>query len=107
MNFLYKKRIYVPLLALILVSCAATTGVISKGDGVYTINVYRGDEGKVKLRAYQHAERFCAENNKLGIKVVKENLRADPSSPNMGIIDLDFRCEGQLSDYGKRWLQKK
>lgn len=106
MNFLDKKRICVPFLALLIVSCAATTGVISKGDGVYTINVYRGDEGKVKLRAYQHAERFCAENSKLGIKVVKENLRADPSSPNMGIIDLDFSCEGQVSDYGKKWLKK-
>ena len=88
-------------------SCAVTTGVISKGDGNYTINVHRGDEGKVKLRAYQHAERFCAENSKQGIKVIKENLRADPSSPNMGIIDLDFKCEGEVSEYGKRWLQKK
>jgi uncharacterized protein involved in tellurium resistance len=89
------KGISVLTIVLIVVACAATTGVLSKGDGVYTINIYRGNESKVKLLAYQHAERFCAGKNQM-MKVVKENLRVDPASPNMGIMDLDFKCEGNL-----------
>ena len=86
-----------------IVACAATTGVLPKGDGLYTINVYRGDMSKVKLRAYQHAEKYCAEKSANGIEVVKENLRADPTTPNMGIIDLDFRCKGPVtSEFGKK-----
>ena len=81
----------------IVAACAATTGVLPKGDGLYTINVYRGDAGKVKLRAYQHAEKYCAETSSKGIEVAKENLRTDPSSPNMAIIDLDFRCKGPMA----------
>jgi len=97
------KKILTLSAGLVIAACAATTGVLPKGDGVYTINVYRGDMGKVKLRAYQHAEKFCAEKSANGIEVIAENLRADPSSPNMGIIDLDFRCKGPVtSEFGKK-----
>ena len=75
----------------LLAACAATTGVLSKGDGLYTINVYRGDAAKVKLRAYQHAEKFCAESDKV-LQVVKENLRSEAPPSTMSVIDLDFKC---------------
>jgi hypothetical protein len=103
MKFSNTKKIAVVSASILIAACAATTGVLPKGDGIYTINVYRGDMGKVKLRAYQHAEKFCAEKSANGIEVVAENLRADPSSPNMGIIDLDFRCKGPVtSEFGKK-----
>ena len=52
---------------------------------------------KVKLRAYQHAEKFCAEKSGSGISVVKEDLRADPAAPTAGLIDLDFKCQGPVT----------
>lgn len=77
----------------LIAGCASTTGVMSKGNDVYTINVNRGDAGKVKLRAYQHAQKYCA---KVGgtMQVVNENLRGDPSysAGTSSIIDLDFKC---------------
>ncbi|QWD07926.1 hypothetical protein G6716_02170 [Polynucleobacter paneuropaeus] len=100
------KKISVLSLGILIAACAATTGVLPKGNGLYTINVYRGDAGKVKLRAYQHAEKFCAEKSANGIEVVKENQRVDPSSPNMSIIDLDFTCKGPVnSAYGKEVMK--
>lgn len=101
------KNILILSTGLFVVACAATTGVLPKGDGTYTINVYRGDMGKVKLRAYQHAEKFCAEKSTNGIEVIKENLRVDPTSNNQGIIDLDFRCKGPVSsEYGQKVLKE-
>ena len=100
-----QKRFLIASAGVILIACAATTGVRSIGGDEFTINVYRGDMGKVKLRAYQHAEKFCAENNNQGILVTKENLRLEPNTPpaaNMGIMDLNFKCSGPVtSAYGK------
>jgi hypothetical protein len=96
--FLFKKlAIYSVILA--AVGCAATTGVRSIGNDTYTINVYRGDAGKVKQRAYEHAIKFCADQKSQGIEVVSENLRPDPATPNSngGIIDLNFKCNGPIS----------
>ena len=107
MMLINTKNTLILTATLFIAACAATTGVLPKGDGVYTINVYRGDMGKVKLRAYQHAEKFCAEKSANGIEVVTENLRVDPSSPNMGIIDLDFRCKGPVnSEFGKKVMME-
>jgi hypothetical protein len=95
--FPFKKlAIYSVILA--AVGCAATTGVRSIGNDTYTINVYRGDAGKVKQRAYEHAIKFCADQKSQGIEVVSENLRPDPATPNSngGIIDLNFKCSGPL-----------
>lgn len=93
MNTKTLRKLIVVGLALGISACAATTGVLAKGDGVFTINVYRGDAGKVKLRAYQHAEKFCGEQGKT-VEVVKENLRQDTaySSSSSYVIDLDFKC---------------
>jgi hypothetical protein len=102
MNLLNAKKILILCSGFALAACAATAGVMSKGDGLYTINVYRGDPGKVKLRAFQHAQKFCVEKSNQGIVVVTENQRVDPSGPNMSIIDLDFKCSGPVdSAYGK------
>ncbi|MDH6525634.1 hypothetical protein [Polynucleobacter sphagniphilus] len=107
MNLFSTKNILILSAGLFVVACATTTGVLPKGDGSYTINVSRGDMAKVKLRAYQHAEKFCAEKSANGIEVSKEDLRVDPASPNMGIIDLDFKCKGPVnSDFGKKEIQK-
>jgi hypothetical protein len=107
MNISTPKIISIVSAGLILAACATTTGVLPKGDGLYTINVSRGDMAKVKLRAYQHAEKFCAEKSSNGIEVSKEDLRADPASPNMGIMDLDFRCKGPVnSDFGKKVMKE-
>ena len=107
MNISKPKIISIVSAGLILAACATTTGVLPKGDGLYTINVSRGDMAKVKLRAYQHAEKFCAEKSANGIEVAKEDLRVDPTSPNMGIIDLDFRCKGPVnSDFGKKVMKE-
>jgi hypothetical protein len=107
MNLSVSKIISIVSAGLILAACATTTGILPKGDGLYTINVSRGDSAKVKLRAYQHAEKFCAEKSANGIEVSKEDLRADPSAPNMGIIDLDFRCKGPVnSDFGKKVMKE-
>lgn len=107
MNLSNTKNILILLAGLFVVACATTTGVLPKGDGLYTINVSRGDMAKVKLRAYQHAEKFCAEKSANGIEVSKEDLRVDPTSPNMGIIDLDFRCKGAVnSDFGKKVMKE-
>lgn len=106
MKFSNTKKIAVVSASILIAACAATTGVLPKGDGVYTINVYRGDAGKVKLRAYQHAEKFCAEKSANGILVTREDQRVDPSSPNMSIIDLDFKCSGPVtSAYGKEVMK--
>jgi hypothetical protein len=77
-----------------LAACAATTGVLPKGNGVYTIEVYRGDAGKVKLRAYQHAEKYCAEEQGgKSILVVGEKMSQDPvNEGGMSRFDLDFKC---------------
>ncbi len=92
---------------LFFLACATTTGVLPKGNGIYTINVQQGSQDKVKLRAYQHAEKYCAEKSKNGIKVSSENLRPDPASPNMGIIDLEFSCQGPVdSAFGKKVLER-
>ena len=100
------KTISIICAGLVIAACATTTGVLPKGDNLYTINVARGDMAKVKLRAYQHAEKFCAEKSANGIEVTREDLRADPASPNMGIIDLDFRCKGPVnSEYGKKVMK--
>lgn len=100
------KKISVLSASVLIAACAATTGVLPKGEGVYTINVHRGDAGKVKLRAYQHAEKFCAEKSANGILVTKEDQRVDPSSPNMSVIDLDFKCSGPVnSAYGKEVMK--
>jgi len=76
-----------------IAGCASTTGVVAKNNDVYTINVNRGDAGKIKLRAYQHAQKYCA---KVGgtMQVVNEDLRVDTSYPSgtSSIIDLDFKC---------------
>ncbi|MBV5337501.1 MAG: hypothetical protein J0653_06025 [Deltaproteobacteria bacterium] len=90
----FRPVILASVIAVVFVAgCASTAGVMSKGNDVYTINVNRGDAGKVKLRAYQHAQKYCA---KVGgtMQVVNENLRGDPSySPGASsIIDLDFKC---------------
>ena len=107
MNLSNTKNILILLAGLFVVACATTSGVLPKGDGLYTINVSRGDMAKVKLRAYQHAEKFCAEKSANGIEVSKEDLRVDPTSPNMGIIDLDFRCKGAVnSDFGKKVMKE-
>ena len=107
MNISTSKIISIVSVGLILAACATTTGILPKGDGLYTINVSRGDMAKVKLRAYQHAEKFCAEKSANGIEVSKEDLRVDPTSPNMGIIDLDFRCKGPVnSDFGKKVMKE-
>ncbi|QWD23779.1 hypothetical protein G6687_02350 [Polynucleobacter paneuropaeus] len=107
MNIHTPKIISIITASLILAACATTTGVLQKGDGLYTINVSRGDMAKVKLRAYQHAEKFCAEKSANGIEVTKEDLRVDPASPNMGIMDLDFRCKGPVnSDFGKKVMKE-
>lgn len=107
MNLSSTKNILVLSAGLFVAACATTTGVLPKGDGLYTINVSRGDMAKVKLRAYQHAEKFCAEKSANGIEVSKEDLRVDPASPNMGIIDLDFRCKGPVnSDFGKKVMKE-
>jgi hypothetical protein len=106
MKFSNAKNILILSTGLFVVACATTTGVLPKGDGAYTINVAQGDAGKVKLRAYQHAEKFCAEKSANGIEVAKENLRVDPNSPSMSIIDLDFRCQGPVnSEYGKKVMK--
>ena len=92
---------------LFVAACATTTGVLPKGDGIYTINVSRGDMAKVKLRAYQHAEKFCAEKSANGIEVIKEDLRPDPATATMGIIDLDFRCKGPVSsEFGQKVMRE-
>ena len=93
MNTKNLRKLIIVGLALGVSACAATTGVLAKGDGVYTINVYRGDAGKVKLRAYQHAEKFCGEQSKT-VEVIKENLRPDTvyTSATSYVIDLDFKC---------------
>jgi hypothetical protein len=101
------KKIAVLSAGLFLAACATTTGVLPKGDGLYTINVSRGDMAKVKLRAYQHAEKFCAEKSANGVEVVKEDLRPDPATPTMGIIDLDFKCKGPVSsEYGQKVMKE-
>lgn len=101
------KNILILSAGLFVTACATTTGVLPKGDGVYTINVSRGDVAKVKLRAYQHAEKFCAEKSAQGIEVVKEDLRPDPATATMGIIDLDFRCKGAVSsEYGQKVMRE-
>ena len=103
------KKVLIMSAGLMIMACAATTGVRSIGNDEYTINVYRGDMGKVKLRAYQHAEKYCAENFTQGILVTKENLKPEPNTPpaaNMGIIDLNFKCSGPVtSAYGKEVLR--
>ena len=97
------KKVLILCAVFTVAACAATAGVKSKGDGLYSINVYRGDAGKVKLRAYQHAQKFCVEKSNQGIVVVKEDQKVDPSSPNMSIIDLDFKCSGPVdSAYGQQ-----
>ena len=101
------KLIFIALSVLILAACAATAGVKSKGDGLYTINVHRGDASKVKLRAYQHAERFCVESSNQDIIVIKDDLKPDPTSQNSAIMNLDFKCGGPVtSPYGKE-IQKE
>jgi hypothetical protein len=107
MKFSSAKNILTLSAGLFVAACATTTGVLPKGDGVYTINVAQGDASKVKLRAYQHAEKFCAEKSANGIEVVKENLRPDALSGASAIIDLDFRCKGPVnSDYGKKVMKE-
>lgn len=106
MKLSISSKITVLSASVLIAACAATTGVLPKGEGVYTINVYRGDAGKVKLRAYQHAEKFCAEKSANGIQIIKEDQRVDPSSPNMSLIDLDFKCSGPVnSAYGKEVMK--
>lgn len=101
------KKIAALSAGLFLAACATTTGVLPKGDGVYTINVAQGDATKVKLRAYQHAEKYCAEKSQQGIEVVKENLRPDAISGASAIIDLDFRCKGAVnSEYGQKVMRE-
>lgn len=89
-----RTRVVASVIAVFLVAgCAATSGVVPKGDDVYTINVYRGDAAKVKLRAYQHAQKFCAKTGEKA-QMVNENLRDDPSfaKGTSSIMDLDFKC---------------
>ena len=76
-----------------VVGCASTAGVMQKGGDVYTISVYRGDAGKVKMRAYQHARKFCAKTGEK-VQIVNENLRIDPQYSNgtSSIMELDFKC---------------
>jgi hypothetical protein len=106
MKLSISSKITVLSASVLIAACAATTGVLPKGEGVYTINVYRGDAGKVKLRAYQHAEKFCAEKSANGILVINEDQRVDPSSPNMSLIDLDFKCSGPVnSAFGKEVMK--
>ena len=101
------KNSFILSAGLLIAACATTTGVLPKSDGLYTINVANGSMAKVKLRAYQHAEKFCVEKSTSGIEVVKEDLRVDPTSPSSGIIDLDFRCKGPVdSEYGKKVLKE-
>ena len=107
MNLSIIRTVSILSAGFIVAACATTTGVLPKGDGLYTINVSRGDMAKVKLRAYQHAEKFCAEKSTSGIEVTKENLRSDPASPTMGIIDLDFKCQGPVtSAFGKKTVEE-
>lgn len=108
MKFSSTKNILILSAGLFVVACATTTGVLPKGDGIYTINVAQGDATKVKLRAYQHAEKFCAEKSQQGIEVVKENLRPDSLSGASAIIDLDFKCKGPVtSAYGQKELKRE
>ena len=91
---LYGPRLLASAIAVVfLAGCAATTGVVAKGDDLYTINVYRGEASKVKLRAYQRAQKFCAQTGSR-VQVVNENLRTDTTYANnsSSIIDLDFKC---------------
>lgn len=91
---LYGPRLLASAIAVVfLAGCAATTGVVAKGDDLYTINVYRGEASKVKLRAHQRAQKFCAQTGSR-VQVVNENLRTDTTYANnsSSIIDLDFKC---------------
>jgi hypothetical protein len=97
MKLLSVKKILIISTGIFVAGCAATSGVLSKGGDIYTINVYRADISKVKLRAYQNADKFCALKSANGVVIVKEDLRSDPSAPTGGIIDLDFKCEGPVT----------
>lgn len=106
MNLSTPKIISLVSAGLILSACATTTGVKPISNGLYTINVSRGGADKVKLRAYQHAQKFCVIQSNEGMVVVKEDQKADPSSKDSSIIDLDFKCSGPIdSAYGKKVLQ--
>lgn len=101
------KAISIISVGLVAAACATTTGVLPKGDGIYTINVAQGDASKVKLRAYQHAEKYCAEKSQQGIEVINEKLRPDSMSGASAIIDLDFKCKGPVnSEYGKKVMKE-
>jgi len=93
MELLSTRRVAAAVVAVFLTGCAVASNVMSKGDDLYTISVYRGDAGKVKMRAYQHAQKFCAQKG-ARVQVVNENLRVDTSYANKSssIIDLDFKC---------------
>lgn len=93
MNLCTPKLMASVIAVFLIAGCASTTGVLPKGDDVYTINVNRGDARKVKMRAYQHAQKYCGTMGK-SILVVNENLRIDPqyANQNSSIIDLDFKC---------------
>ena len=94
MSNLNIKSVFLLAVISFLTACAATTGVLPKGNGVYTIEVYRGDAGKVKLRAYQHAEKYChEEQGGKSILVVGEKISQDPvNEGGMSRFDLDFKC---------------
>ena len=93
MKLLSTRLVASAVVAVFLTGCAVASNVMSKGDDLYTISVYRGDAGKVKMRAYQHAQKFCARMGSR-VQVVNENLRTDTSyaNNNSSIIDLDFKC---------------
>ena len=39
--------------------------------------------------------------------VTKEDIKVDPTSPTMSIIDLDFKCSGPVnSEYGKKVMKE-
>lgn len=86
-----QKLVAIAIVVGFIAGCATTTGVLPKTDDVFTINVSRGDAGKVKKRAYQHAKKFCSATGKT-MQVVNENIRLDKISNNSSVIDLDFRC---------------
>jgi hypothetical protein len=76
---------------LLLGACASTTGVHAYGPDAYTITVDNGSFGKVRMRALQHATRFCARQDRVLAPIDEKYEKVGPND-GYGAMTLNFKC---------------
>lgn len=82
--------------AVLLAGCAAQTGIVPIGNGLYmsSRDDYMGTSGsRVKAQLYAEAAAFCSKQGKSSVPVADTSHDPQFPSANWASAEVKFRCE--------------